>query len=1029
MKRKILVLICLIFSLLFSLSFTALAITDSITVNQTNAKVLVNGVATSFEAYIINGNNYFKLRDLAKVVSGTQKQFEVSWDEKVRAINLVSNSAYTPVGGELANGDGRSKQAIPNTSIIYKDGSIVQLTAYTINGNNYFKLRDVAQAFNIGITWDGATSTVGIDTAQVYIPEDKTSINASPLSTKVLVNGTEKPIEAYKINGKEYFKLGDLSLALKGTTKSFTATSFTEGDFTLIDTRVDYHTTAGTTLSGQLIKGDGTTKKASLITPKVYFNEHEIRSFTVYNINGNSYYQLDELMELLRCGVIRDEKANTINLATSKAYEPTFIPIPQGNVAYQVLQQKLYDAYFNAPAGSSNIISFDGQVTVPDNATLYVPDGVVLLSGGNNRIFLGNNSTFHVRGTWFVEYPDRILFPVSNQTKNAIYIDENPFASFEPMTVYTKLDGLTSGVRVRLDGNKWGWNETDIPFESASISYGESQYGVDKILLNFTRKKTDIKLDLKVVLYENTGVSHTIMYRNVRKNVDLMPELANIIAKNIGKNITISKIDVFNYYIGPHDIPENLVVLTPISIPLNWTITTSGVAPTISAPTELSLTDTENILRFTGLTNATYLAKYTYAAQSNMAKFTQYGIVTPGSNLTARHIRFGDIMQSELIVGDKTNIALLKGKKGAGIHSYSFNITPFSQDSMYFASFDYSSQATLTKDNEKWILNYKMVNLKGSPTQYNPRHLLIRAQVAGEANPRVIFQGEVKGDLFDITKYLTSKMEKLYIHGYYQNMDSYIPTIKYVEIPLTGMTISGVESVQLGSDTYVNINKTDASAPVAGTVTSTVTFYHEVIHRLSKIQISPTGKNTWTNILDAKSYEEQLDHGQSTIQSMTFNPSTLYDIKCTFSDFFPESFVITGVDFSSISASPGASIKLKYEMFSGKNVAIVSGNIASAPPKTGEFGTDTIDVILIAGERIKTFNLSDFSLVLNDGSTTKYPKTDIRIIGLSQTTPGNAKITIARDKIPQINLNTYFNELNLYYKGEKVGKITFNNWY
>jgi hypothetical protein len=137
-------------------------------VNQTSAKVLVNGVLTSFEAYTINGNNYFKLRDIAKVVNGTEKQFEVTWDGVKKAINLISNKPYTPLGGELVVGDGKQKQAIPNTSSIYKDGNIVQLTAYTINGNNFFKLRDLALTFNIGVTWDGAISTVGIDTTKIY---------------------------------------------------------------------------------------------------------------------------------------------------------------------------------------------------------------------------------------------------------------------------------------------------------------------------------------------------------------------------------------------------------------------------------------------------------------------------------------------------------------------------------------------------------------------------------------------------------------------------------------------------------------------------------------------------------------------------------------------------------------------------------------------------------------------------------------------------------------------------------------------
>lgn len=137
----------------------------------TASTVLVNSISTSFEAYTIEGNNYFKLRDLAQVVNNTEKNFEVEWDGAKNAINLISNAPYTPAGGELAKGDSTSKQAIPTTSTIYKDGVEVKLTAYTIGGNNFFKLRDVAEAFNIGVTWDNATKTVGIDTSIGYVAE------------------------------------------------------------------------------------------------------------------------------------------------------------------------------------------------------------------------------------------------------------------------------------------------------------------------------------------------------------------------------------------------------------------------------------------------------------------------------------------------------------------------------------------------------------------------------------------------------------------------------------------------------------------------------------------------------------------------------------------------------------------------------------------------------------------------------------------------------------------------------------------
>ncbi|HZK26584.1 MAG TPA: amidohydrolase family protein [Thermoclostridium sp.] len=142
---------------------------DDAIAKATSSKVIVDGTEQSFEAYNIKGNNFFKLRDLALAVSGSEKQFEVSWNDEERVINLVSNNEYTVVGGEMALGDGVEKLGKLNTSKILKDGEEIALTAYNIGGNNYFKLRDIANAFDIGVTWDAETSTVGIDTSIGYV--------------------------------------------------------------------------------------------------------------------------------------------------------------------------------------------------------------------------------------------------------------------------------------------------------------------------------------------------------------------------------------------------------------------------------------------------------------------------------------------------------------------------------------------------------------------------------------------------------------------------------------------------------------------------------------------------------------------------------------------------------------------------------------------------------------------------------------------------------------------------------------------
>ncbi len=144
----------------------------AMTATPTSSTVLVNNQSVSFDAYTINSNNYFKLRDLAQAVNGTEKQFEVGWDGANNAISLTTGKSYTPVGGELTkSGLSGTQSATLSTSAVYIDGVKVDLTAYTIGGFNYFKLRDIAGKIDFGVGWDGSANTITIDTSVSYTPE------------------------------------------------------------------------------------------------------------------------------------------------------------------------------------------------------------------------------------------------------------------------------------------------------------------------------------------------------------------------------------------------------------------------------------------------------------------------------------------------------------------------------------------------------------------------------------------------------------------------------------------------------------------------------------------------------------------------------------------------------------------------------------------------------------------------------------------------------------------------------------------
>ncbi len=99
---------------------------------------------------------------MQKALKGLDYEFEVKWNAAQQRIDLTSRTAYTPVGGEQAALPAGNKAATLTNASVYLDGKPLSLTAYSIGGNNYFKLRDLVFALGFSVDWDNATSTVTI---------------------------------------------------------------------------------------------------------------------------------------------------------------------------------------------------------------------------------------------------------------------------------------------------------------------------------------------------------------------------------------------------------------------------------------------------------------------------------------------------------------------------------------------------------------------------------------------------------------------------------------------------------------------------------------------------------------------------------------------------------------------------------------------------------------------------------------------------------------------------------------------------
>ena len=117
--------------------------------------------------------------------------------------------------------------AVPNTSTVMVNGESVDVTAYTISGYNYFKLRDMAAimkdtAASFGVTFNHSEKCVAINTQEEYVPtgnelkvsESKENKSAIVSNQRLTLDYDEITMQAYLIDGNNYFKLRDLGKRL-----------------------------------------------------------------------------------------------------------------------------------------------------------------------------------------------------------------------------------------------------------------------------------------------------------------------------------------------------------------------------------------------------------------------------------------------------------------------------------------------------------------------------------------------------------------------------------------------------------------------------------------------------------------------------------------------------------------------------------------------------------------------------------------------------------------------------------------------
>ncbi|RVU54671.1 stalk domain-containing protein [Anaerosphaera multitolerans] len=194
-------------TLVLSLFFVMLlGTTASAKVVPTEQDVTLDGQKIEIEGYSIEGNNYFKLRDIAAILNGTEAQFNVEYNSSKNIIEISRNKNYAKLPTDLAVSTSKDTESKKSSQKVYIDGEIVNYTAYYINGNNYFKLRDLGKTIGFYVDYDESSRTILIKSEKV---EPTDLIEREEVTFKSFAVDTLSNKQEFKIGEKKDITMDD----------------------------------------------------------------------------------------------------------------------------------------------------------------------------------------------------------------------------------------------------------------------------------------------------------------------------------------------------------------------------------------------------------------------------------------------------------------------------------------------------------------------------------------------------------------------------------------------------------------------------------------------------------------------------------------------------------------------------------------------------------------------------------------------------------------------------------------------------
>lgn len=149
---------------IISIALSSLVLFTSVNVFA-NAKVssqsvVLDGKDTGVKGYNINDNNYFKLRDIAALLDGKDAEFNVSYDNDRSAVMITSKSDYKKTDEDLVPLKDSKSEVKKSSHNVFVNGVRHSFKVYTIDGYNYFQLRELGRTIGFDVNFDEENNSV-----------------------------------------------------------------------------------------------------------------------------------------------------------------------------------------------------------------------------------------------------------------------------------------------------------------------------------------------------------------------------------------------------------------------------------------------------------------------------------------------------------------------------------------------------------------------------------------------------------------------------------------------------------------------------------------------------------------------------------------------------------------------------------------------------------------------------------------------------------------------------------------------------